>query len=149
MKTTTLYTALALGIIATPVWSAGDLSRADVQTVILEMGSNSNGMYFKPSHLEFETGKSYKIVLKNPDKVKHEIEANEFAEKVFTRKVEITNPSGELVAEIKGAVREIEVGPGGEVEWFIMPVQTGKDMALKCALEGHKEAGMHGTITIN
>ena len=149
MKTTALYAALALGVIATPAWSAGDLSRADVETVILEMGSNDNGMYFKPSHLDFDTGKAYEIVLKNPDKIKHEAETAEFAEKVFARKVEVKSPSGELVAEIKGAIREVEVGPGGEVEWFVVPVQTGTALAMECPLEGHREAGMHGTITIN
>ena len=54
-----------------------------------------------------------------------------------------------MLAEIKGAVREIEVGPGGEVEWYVVPVQTGKNLAMECALPGHKEAGMIGTITIN
>ena len=42
-----------------------------------------------------------------------------------------------------------DTGPGGEVEWFIVPVQTGTNLAIECALEGHKEAGMVGTVTIN
>jgi uncharacterized cupredoxin-like copper-binding protein len=45
-------------------------------------------------------------------------------------------------------VREIEVGPKGEVEWYVVPVQTGKDLSMICALPGHKEAGMVGTITV-
>lgn len=73
----------------------------------------------------------------------------EFAEKLFTRKVEVKSPSGELVAEIKGAIRDVEVGPESEVEWFIVPVRTGTDLEMECGLEGHKEAGMHGAITIN
>ncbi|MFT5172770.1 MAG: putative cupredoxin-like copper-binding protein, partial [Gammaproteobacteria bacterium] len=56
---------------------------------------------------------------------------------------------GKLIAEIKGSVREIEVGPNSEVEWFIVPIQTGKNISMDCALPGHKEAGMFGTITIN
>jgi len=54
-----------------------------------------------------------------------------------------------MLAEIKGSIREVEVGPGGEVEWFIVPVQTGKNLELVCAIPGHKEAGMLGAITIN
>jgi uncharacterized cupredoxin-like copper-binding protein len=41
------------------------------------------------------------------------------------------------------------VAGGATVEWFIVPVQTGKDIPVECAIEGHKEAGMVGTFTIN
>jgi uncharacterized cupredoxin-like copper-binding protein len=146
MKTINL---LILALILAPLtYADGDLSRANVKTVLLEMGTNNEGMYFKPTHLKFKTGQAYKIVLKNVDKIKHEIEANEFVEKIFTRKVEIKNKSGELVAEIKGNIHEIEVGPEQEVEWFIVPIQTGVELEMLCALPGHKEAGMHGLITI-
>ena len=144
--------AILASLLAIPVsvaFSAGDLSRNDPQEIVVEMGTTAQGMYFKPNHLQLETGKAYKLVLKNVDIVKHELEATEFAEKVFTRKVEVKDSDGNMLAEIKGSVREIEVGPGGEVEWFVVPVQTGKNLAMECALPGHKEAGMIGTITIN
>ncbi|MDH3468645.1 MAG: biphenyl 2,3-dioxygenase, partial [Gammaproteobacteria bacterium] len=99
-------------------------------------------MYFRPNHLDLETGKAYVLVLKNVDKIKHELEANEFVEKIFTRKVEVIGHDGQMLAEIKGSVSEVEVGPGGEVEWFVVPVQTGKNIEMNCALPGHKEAGM-------
>ena len=144
--------AILASLLAIPVsvaFAAGDLSRNNPQEIVIEMGTTAQGMYFKPNHLQLETGKAYKLVLKNVDKVKHELEATEFAEKVFTRKVEVKDSDGNMLAEIKGSVREIEVGPGGEVEWFVVPVQTGKNLAMECALPGHKEAGMIGTITIN
>ena len=144
-----LLASLAL-ILAPLAYADGDLSRANVQTVVLEMGSHTDGrMYFKPNHLNFSTGQAYKIVLKNVDKIKHEIEAGEFAEKIFTRKVEVKDEKGGLVAEIKGSIREIEIGPMAQVEWYVVPVQSGANLALDCGLEGHKKAGMHGLITIN
>ena len=144
--------AILASLLAIPVsvaFAVGDLSRNDPQEIVIEMGSTAQGMYFKPNHLQLETGKAYKLVLKNVDKIKHEFEATEFSEKVFTRKVEVKDSDGNMLAEIKGSVREVEVGPGGEVEWFVVPVQTGKNLAMECALPGHKEAGMFGTITIN
>jgi uncharacterized cupredoxin-like copper-binding protein len=135
-------------MLAPSVYADGDLTRANVQKVVLELGTNSGGMYLKPSHLKFKTGQAYNLVLKNVDKEKHEIEAHEFVEKIFTRKVEIENSKGGLVAEIKGSIIEIEIGPGQEIQWFFVPVQTGSDMEMVCALPGHKEAGMHGLITI-
>jgi len=128
--------------------AAGDLSRANPTEIVIEMGTSGNKMYFKPDHLDLETGKAYKIVLRNVDKTKHEFAGHELIEKLFTRKIEIADSSGNLVAEIKGNVREIEVGPHREVEWFIVPIQTGENIPMECEIAGHKEAGMVGTVTI-
>lgn len=149
MKTVIFAASLALTVPGSLAFATGDLSRNNLNTIVVEMGSVGESMYFKPNHLELETGKAYKLVLKNVDDVEHEFEAPEFVEKVFTRKVEVKGPNGKMLAEIKGSIREIEIGPGGEVEWYIVPVQTGKNLELVCAIPGHKEAGMHGTITIN
>jgi uncharacterized cupredoxin-like copper-binding protein len=142
-----VMTSLAL-ILAPMAYADGDLSRANVQTVVMEMGTKDGKMYFEPNRLNFKTGRAYKIVLKNVDKIKHEVEANEFIDKIFTRKVEVKDKNGGLVAEIKGAIREIEVGPMQEVEWYVVPIQPGKSIEMVCAIAGHKEAGMHGLITI-
>ena len=148
MKTLKHSLVVAAMLSAPVAFAEGDLSRADPAEVVIEMGSNDDGMYFAPSHLELETGKAYKIVLRNVDEIKHEVEANEFVDRIFTRKVEIVAHDGGLIAEIKGGIREVEIGPMQEVEWFIVPVQTGADIEFVCALPGHAEAGMVGTITI-
>ena len=117
----------SLALLVTPfVYADGDLSRANVQTVVMEMGTKDGKMYFNPKHLNFKTGQAYKIVLRNVDNIKHEVEANGFVEKIFTRKVEVKDKSDGLIAEIKGSIREIEVGPMREVEWYVVPVQPGK-----------------------
>ena len=139
--------ALAL---ASAAYAAGDLSRANPAEIVIEMGQvDAKHMYFKPSHIDLETGKAYKLVFKNTDKVKHEFAGPELMARVFTRKVEVLGADGKMIAEIKGNVTEIEVAGGGVAEWFIVPVQTGKDIPIECAIEGHKEAGMVGTVTIN
>ena len=133
-----------------PAYADGDLSRADATEIVIEMGqTDAKHMYFKPNHIDLVTGKAYKIVLKNMDTIKHEFAAPEFIGKVFTRKVEVLGPDGKMIAEVKGNVSEIEVAGGGVTEWFIVPVQTGKDILMDCAIEGHREAGMVGTITID
>jgi len=146
---TFLSTAALAALVAVPaVYAAGDLSRNNPQEIVMEMGSSNSKMYFKPNHLDLETGKAYKLVLKNTDKIKHELEAPELVEKIFTRKIEVADKNGNMIAEIKGKITEIEVGPGGTVEWFFVPVQTGKNLAMDCAIAGHKEAGMVGTASI-
>jgi uncharacterized cupredoxin-like copper-binding protein len=148
MKTLSLLATSVALVLAPSAYADGDLTRANVQTVVLEMGTNSGVMYLKPSHLKFKTGQAYNLVLKNVDKIKHEVEAPEFVEKIFTRKVEIEDSDGGLVAEIKGNINEVEVGPGQAVQWFFVALQPGTDIEIVCALPGHKEAGMHGLITI-
>lgn len=148
MKPLFILAAVATVLTASAALAAGDLSRANPKEIVLGMGTKDGKMFFNPKHLELETGKAYKIVLKNLDGIKHEFAGHEFMEKLFTRKVEIADKEGKLVAEIKGNFREIEVGPHREAEWFIVPVLTGKKLEMVCELKGHKEAGMHGTVTI-
>jgi len=151
MKTLPILLSMSAVAFSFPAFAEGDLSRADPIEIVLEMGATDAAekpMYFKPNHLDLETGKAYKIVLKNTDEVKHEFASPGLMERSFTRKVEISDEKGELVAEIKGNVSEIEVGPGKTIDWYIVPVQTGENIAMECLLEGHLEAGMAGTITV-
>lgn len=151
MKPLPIVFSMSALAFASPALAEGDLSRADPIEIVVEMGATDaveKPMYFKPDHLDLETGKAYKIVLKNTDDVKHEFASPGLMERSFTRKVEITDEAGGLVAEIKGNVSEIEVGPGKVVEWFIVPVQTGENLAMECLIEGHLEAGMVGTISV-
>ena len=151
MKTLPIVLSMSALAFASPTWAAGDLSRVDPIEIVVEMGTSDDPdkpMYFKPDHLDLETGKAYKVVLKNVDEIEHEFAGHELFERVFTRKVEITDASGKLVAEIKGGITEIEVGPGKQVEWFVVPVQTGENLPMECLIEGHKEAGMVGTVTV-
>ncbi len=149
MKMFPLLAAAACVAFASIAHAEGDLSRANVTEITIEMGQkDAKHMYFKPSHLDLETGKAYKLVLMNTDKIKHEFAAPEVVSKVFTRKVEVIGPDDKMIAEIKGNVREIELAPGGKAEWFIVPVQPGTNLEMVCEIEGHEEAGMLGSITI-
>jgi len=150
MKTiATTFGVLAL-VAAGPALAEGDLSRANVIDVVIEMGSNDDGMYFSPNNYEFVTGQAYKLVLTNVDGIKHEIALNEMGERIFTRKIEASDADGNLITEVKGAIREVEVGPGKTVEWFIVPVQTTDEpVEITCELPGHYEAGMHASVMIN
>lgn len=127
----------------------GDLSRANVIDVGIEMGSSSDGMYLKPDSYEFVTGQAYRLVLTNVDKIKHELALNEMGERIFTRKVEASDAEGNLIVEVKGTINEVEVGPGKTVEWFIVPVQTTEGpVEITCELPGHLEAGMRASVVI-
>ena len=129
-----------------------DLTRQDPIEVIVSLGTEAGEMRFVPDVLTFETGKLYKLVLKNPSPVKHYFTSHTLASKVFTRKVQVVH-EGERLAEIKGHIKEIEVFPGGLTEWWFVPVSTGTFEDLHCHVKAgdgktHADMGMVGKITI-
>jgi len=46
--------------------AAGDLSRQPVTEITVSLGNEAGELKFFPNLLEFESGKRYKLVLKNP-----------------------------------------------------------------------------------
>lgn len=137
--------------------AAGDLSRQDPSTVVVELGRPDGRHAFEPNRLRFETGKLYRLVLRNVSSDPHYFTSDEFAARIFTRKVQVTQqqPDGREVtlAEFKGSIREIEVYPGHAAEWWFVPVATGRITDLRCGIVAadrrtHAEHGMVGEILI-
>jgi uncharacterized cupredoxin-like copper-binding protein len=149
MKILYMTASLLAAAVASPVFAEGDLSRANVIEVAMELGQNETGMFISPNSYVFETGQAYNLVITNTDEFKHELALNEMVERIFTRKIEISDSEGNLVAEIKGSIYEVEVGPGQTVQWFFVPVQTMETIEITCELPGHYESGMMATATIN
>ena len=143
-------------LLATPsVRAAGDLSRQTPIEVVVELGKPGEHV-FLPNKLRFETGKLYKLVLKNPSNDPHYFTSHSFSQLIFTRKVQVVlQHEGKAVpvAEFKGAIREIEVYPGYSAEWWFVPVATGRVTDLQCGITGkdgktHAAHGMVGEIVI-
>ncbi len=116
--------------------SAADWDNAEVVRIELDE------MSFTPGDLTFEAGKPYKVELVNVGAVKHEFTAESFFASVAWRKAESAE------SEIKAPFfTEIEVFAGQTVELFFVPISTGT-FDLVCEIEGHLEAGMHGSVTV-
>jgi uncharacterized cupredoxin-like copper-binding protein len=126
----------AVGAIAT---SANQNLVTEVQ---VHLGTEAGELKFVPDHLTFEAGRRYKLVLDNPSPQKHYFTAKDFADVIWTQKVEAGN------VEVKGAIHELELKPGAIAEWFFTPLKAGT-YELHCSIPGHSEAGMKGTLTIN
>jgi len=141
---------------APPAFGAGDLTGQTPIEVRVDLGTKGGDLKFVPDKITFETGKLYKLVLHNPSDKPHYFTSLGLASKVFTRKVvAVTEPggAGKATGEIKGAIREIEVFPGGTVEWWFVPVATGTINDLNCSVKDpdgrtHADKGMVGGIII-
>lgn len=129
-------------------FAAGDMTKQEPVEIYVNLGNEKGEIKFFPNKLLLETGKLYKLIIKNNSPQKHYFSSDKFSQAVFTRKVQISTSSGKPIAEIKGLVREIEVYPGRTAEWWFVPLKTGKFDDLKCTIPGHAEAGMVGVIEI-
>lgn len=121
---------------------ADDLAHQPAIEIKVSLGNTANELKFIPDQLEFVSGKRYKLVLDNPSPQKHYFTAKDFADGIWTQKVE----AGKV--EVKGAIHEVELKPTAEAEWVFVPLRAGT-YSLRCTIPGHTEAGMVGTITIS
>lgn len=112
-----------------------------VTEVRIHLGNDAGELTFNPDQLQFEAGKQYKLVLDNPSPQKHYFTAKDFADAIWTQKVEAGN------VEIKGTIHELELKPGAIAEWVFIPLKNGS-FELHCSILGHTEAGMRGEIAI-
>ncbi len=153
-----LSAALCAAILAASngAHAAGDLSRQTPIEVVVELGKPGQHGFF-PNKLRFETGKLYKLVLKNVSDDPHYFTSHAFSQMIFTRKVQVTQvQAGKTVtlAEFKGAIREVEVYPGQSAEWWFVPIAAGRVTDLMCGIVGkdgrtHAHHGMIGEIVID
>lgn len=120
---------------------AENLLKQPATEITVSLGNVGNELKFEPNHLEFSSGKRYNLKLNNPSAQKHYFTAKDFADAVWTQKVEAGN------VEIKGNIHELELKPGAAAEWVFIPLKPGK-YTLRCTIAGHTEAGMKGEIVI-
>jgi uncharacterized cupredoxin-like copper-binding protein len=152
---TALGASILLGLASGAAIAAGDLSKQTPIEVTVDLGAPGKHE-FAPKQLRLETGKLYKLILRNNSNDPHYFTSHAFSQMVWTRKAQVTQQrDGKSVtlAEFKGAMREIEVYPGQSAEWWLVPVAAGRASDLRCDIKGadgktHAEAGMTGEIII-
>ncbi|MFN6181732.1 MAG: plastocyanin/azurin family copper-binding protein [Dolichospermum sp.] len=120
---------------------SNNLLKQPVIEITVSLSNTANELKFEPNYLELIPGKRYNLKLNNPSSQKHYFTAKDFADVIWTQKVE----AGKV--EIKGNIHELELKPGAEAEWVFVPIKSGK-YALRCTIAGHTEAGMKGEIVI-
>ena len=115
-------------------------SETTIQMTV-ELGSPENSFRFYPDIMRFKVGKQYKLTLNNPSPVKHYFTAKDFADVVWTRKVDVAG------VEVKGKISELELKPQAVADWVFVPEKSG-EYPLKCIVPGHEMAGMVGKLIV-
>ena len=134
---------------------SNDLTRQkEIEKIILLKGEQGKIHFYEPNELVFNTGKLYKLIIKNESDSKHYFTSTLFARSIFTRKVQVSF-NNKKVAEIKGIINNVEVWPNHQLEWWFVPIKTGVFKDLYCNVKdtktnlSHANMGMTGTIIIN
>ena len=132
-----------------------DLTRQkEIEKIVLLKGEQGKIHFYEPNELVFNTGKLYKLIIKNESDSKHYFTSTLFAKSIFTRKVQVSL-NNKKVAEIKGIINNVEVWPNHQLEWWFVPIKTGVFKDLYCNVKDtktnltHANMGMTGTIIIN
>lgn len=88
----TMLAAAATAFAAPPsvARATGDLTRQESMEVIVGLGRSDGRQAFEPNWLRFETGRLYRLVLRNVNRGPHYFTSDEFAARIFTRKVQVT-----------------------------------------------------------
>ena len=84
-----LAAAVALGFVSGAALAAGDLSKQTPVEITVDLGSPGKHE-FSPNKLRFETGKLYKLVLRNASNDPHYFTSHGFSQMIWTRKVQVT-----------------------------------------------------------
>lgn len=132
---------LSLGIALGVAGREAIAASPPAETATVHLGTQAGELKFVPDRLQFKVGQRYALMLDNPSSDKHYFTAKDFADAIWTQKVEAGN------VEIKGAIHDIELRPSTTAEWYFVPQKAGT-YALRCSISGHAEAGMRGTITV-
>ncbi len=138
---------LAAGFLSRETALAAPFSRTDPAKqpaieVKVSLGTETGELKFVPDQLKFTAGKRYKLLLSNPSSVKHYFTAKDFADNIWSQKVDAGN------VEIKGAIHELELRPGTQADWVFVPMKSGT-YELHCSVPGHAAAGMVGSLVIS
>ena len=109
-------------------YAAGNLAGQQPIEVTVDLGKPGQHV-FEPKQIKFETGKLYKLILRNASNDPHYFTSHAFSAMIYTRKVQVVQTRDgkpTTLAEFKGAIREIEVYPGHSAEWWFVQVATGR-----------------------
>jgi uncharacterized cupredoxin-like copper-binding protein len=139
--------AALIFVLGTPALAAGDLTRQDPITNTVQLGTPGGEHRFSPALLKFETGKLYRLRLENRSPNDYYFFSAGLADSVYSRKVSVLGAGDKPIAEVYGPVRRLEVKAGATVEWWFVPVRSGRFDDLM-STRAHAQAGMTGSVEI-
>ena len=113
--------------------------------VSIDTGTADGRRRLAPNELHFERGKYYKLAIHNPSPHAHYFSSEELGARVYTVKIKVANPGGEMLPRSMATRTRSSSHPARR--WLdLYPMMRGKDLRLYSEKDEDLEAGMAGTI---
>lgn len=111
------------------------------RTVTVVM-SDDNGMKFTPDHLDVKKGEQVHFIIQNKGALKHEFMLASVADNDKHAKLMMKYPDME---HDDPNAKSVDPGKSADILWRF---SKGGTFEFACLIPGHREAGMHGTVTV-
>lgn len=111
------------------------------RTVTVVM-SDDNGMKFTPDHLDVKKGEQVHFIIQNKGALKHEFMLASVADNDKHAKLMMKYPDME---HDDPNAKSVDPGKTADILWRF---SKGGTFEFACLIPGHREAGMHGTVTV-
>jgi uncharacterized cupredoxin-like copper-binding protein len=143
--------AVALAIAALPAaahdadhYSAGVPGNAKkpAHTVTVVMTDGDGTMKFTPDRLDVKKGEQVRFIIENKGALKHEFTLASVKDK--DKHAEMMKKFPDMEHDDPNA-KSVDPGKTAEIVWRFTKVGT---FEFACLIPGHREAGMHGSITV-
>ena len=119
----------------------GDVKKP-ARTVTVVMSESDGNMKFTPDHLDVKKGEQVKFVIENKGLLKHEFMLASVKDN--DKHAEMMRKFPDMEHDDPNA-KTVDPGMSAEILWHF--TKTGR-FEFACLIPGHREAGMHGFVTV-
>lgn len=116
--------------------------QAPARTVTVVMGEGNGTMSFTPDRLDLKKGEQVRFVLQNKGALAHEFRLATVKDN--TEHAAMMRDMPDMKHHEANAIT-LDPGKSGEMLWRFTQAGT---FEFACLIPGHREAGMHGTVTV-
>ena len=117
-------------------------AKKPARTVTVAMSDDEGAMKFTPDRLDIKKGEQVRFVIQNKGALKHEFTLASVKDN--DKHAEMMKKFPDMEHDDPNA-KSVDPGKTAEIVWRFTKTGT---FEFACLIPGHREAGMHGTVTV-
>ena len=117
-------------------------AKKPARTVTVVMSDDEGAMKFTPDRLDIKKGEQVRFVIQNKGALKHEFTLASVKDN--DKHAEMMKKFPDMEHDDPNA-KSVDPGKTAEIVWRFTKAGT---FEFACLIPGHREAGMHGTVTV-
>ena len=117
-------------------------AKKPARTVTVVMSDDEGAMKFTPDRLDIKKGEQVRFVIQNKGALKHEFTLASVKDN--DKHAEVMKKFPDMEHDDPNA-KSVDPGKTAEIVWRFTKTGT---FEFACLIPGHREAGMHGTVTV-